>query len=187
MPKPWVNLKELGMLVVNEFKETLLDCYYLDKDGLTIRYKKNGYYNRYKKDNIVATFKMNKLGILGVHVPKQRKTVPLAHLILLLNNICIPDNYVVDHIDGDVRNNHISNLRVVTQAINCRNRKRFNKQTKTNENGITKSKNSFIVRVTLNKVRHYIGSFKTLEEAINARNSYNEQRKLDGYTERHFK
>ena len=187
MPKLWVNLKKLGMLIVNKFKDTLLDYYYLDKDGVTVRYKQGGYYNRYKKDDIVIPFKMHKQGILGVHVPKQRATVPLAHLILLLNNICIPDNYVVDHIDGNIENNHISNLRVVTQTINSRNRRKPNKQTKTNENGITKSKSSFIVRVRLNGVRHYIGSFKTLEEAIIARDQYNIQRKLDGYTERHFK
>ncbi len=187
MPKPWVNLKELGMLIVNKFKDTLLDYYYLDEDGVTVRYKQNGYYNRYKKGDIAVPFKMHKLGVLGLHVPKQRATVPLAHLILLLNGICIPDTHVVDHIDGNTNNNHISNLRVVTQTINCRNRRKPNKQTKTNENGITKSKNSFIVRVRLNGVRHYIGSFKTLEEAVNARDQYSKQRELDGYTERHFK
>ena len=175
------------MLKVNEFKEILLDSYYLDVDGVTVRYKKDGYRNRYKKDDIVKPFKMHKRGMLGIHVPKQRATVPLAHLILLLNNICIPDTYVVDHIDGNIENNHISNLRVVTQAINCKNRRKPNKQTKTNEVGITKSKNSFVVRVRFNGVRHYIGSFKTIEEAISARDLYSVQRKLDGYTERHFK
>lgn len=44
---------------------------------------------------------------------------PLLHREL----INPPKGYVVDHIDGDTRNNRRSNLRVVTQAENLQNRR----------------------------------------------------------------
>lgn len=175
------------MLVVNKYKDVLIEHYYLDEDGVTIRYRKDGYRGRYKAGEAVSQFKMNKHGILGIHIPKHRATVPVAHLIVMFHGIDIPDNEVVDHIDGNILNNHISNLRVVSQEINCRNRRKPNKTTKTGEVGIVKNKSSYIVRLHLNGIRHYVGSYATLDEAINARDQYDMQRKADGYTSRHFK
>ena len=175
------------MLGVNKYKDVLIEHYYLDEDGVTIRYRKDGYYGRYKAGEIVSQFKMSKRGYLGIHVPKYRATVPVAHLIVMLHGINIPDDKVIDHIDGNNLNNHISNLRVVPPEINSRNRSKPNKTTKTGELGITKSKNSYMVRVRLNGIRHYIGSYATLDEAIIARDQYDLQRKADGYTSRHFK
>lgn len=45
----------------------------------------------------------------------------------------IPNDMVIDHIDTNVDNNKISNLRLTTQKINSRNRRQF----KNNSSGIT--------------------------------------------------
>ena len=41
----------------------------------------------------------------------------------------VPDGFVIDHIDGDSLNNIISNLRLITQAENRRNTRKFKNNT----------------------------------------------------------
>lgn len=43
-------------------------------------------------------------------------------IIWELHNCPIPEGYEIDHIDGDVGNNDISNLRLATRGQNARNR-----------------------------------------------------------------
>lgn len=56
-------------------------------------------------------------------------------VVWLLNYGNIPDDMVIDHIDGNPFNNQISNLRLVTQQVNSRNRKML-PQNKTGINGV---------------------------------------------------
>ena len=169
------------MLPVNRFKKILLEQFYLDKDDITVRRKVDGYYGRFKKDDKVIFYKcLKRDGYLGVHIPGTRSTIHASHLLTLLRGFDIPEGSVVDHVDGNPRNNSRENLRVVTQAVNSRNQqKRSN-----NTSGITgvswnESGNCWIVRKTLKGVRQYLGKANTLDEA----------RKIlqDGYTERHGK
>lgn len=56
-------------------------------------------------------------------------------IIWLLKFGDIPNNMVIDHLDGNPFNNQISNLRLVTQHVNSRNRKLL-PQNKTGVNGV---------------------------------------------------
>lgn len=173
------------MQVVEKFKDVLLDSYELNINNQIV-HKKDGYLGRFKKGDLVSTFKMNKYGYLGIHVPKQRATVPVAHLILLLNGVVVPVNKVVDHIDGNFLNNDLNNLRIVDQADNCRN---SNKPIGiTGEKFISiNSQGRFKVRLRINGKRICIGTFKTLQEAITARDANIHKQIASGFTSRHCK
>lgn len=77
----------------------------------------------------------------------------------------------VDHINGDVKDNRKSNLRICSHANNTRNR--INTQSR-NTTGITgvrvyKPNGKFIARITVNKKIIHLGYFDSLEKAIEAR------------------
>jgi len=78
-----------------------------------------------------------------------------------------PDNKPeVDHIDRDIKNNCVSNLRWVTSSENCLNRQR-------NELfGIYYNKNTYQVQITRNRKVVFNHRFKTLEEAIKRRDEF---------------
>ena len=175
------------MKTVNKYKKTLLEWFYLDEDDMTVKRAKNGYRGRYYKDDIVCPYILCSHGY-GVHVPKTRTTVPYHHLLTLLRGIEIPDDAVIDHLDGNVFNNERNNIRVTTQSINCRNSKRK----KNNTTGLTgvnwnKSSNSYVVRKQIGTKRKYLGHRKTLLEAKELLNSYKEILSLEEYTDRHGK
>lgn len=177
-----------SMLTVNKYKDILLEEFYLDKDDMTIRRNKDGYRGRFAKHDKVNPYKLCKHGYGGIHIPKTRTTVPYHQLLTLLRGIDIPDNCVLDHIDGDTNSNSRSNIRVVSQALNCRN----SKKAKNNTSGYTginwnKSANSYTVRKYLNGKRVYLGSTETLEDAVLLLRSYEGEIRSNGYTDRHGK
>lgn len=175
-----------SMLLVNKYADILLKEFYLDTDGVTVRRNTNGWGNRWKQGDKVEGFKLCSRGYEGVHIPKTRVTVSMTHLILLLRGIRIPDGMVVDHIDGNKLNNFPENLRIIPQALNAKNRVKHSNNT-SGYTGITwsNSANQFMVRLTLQGERVYLGCKPTLEEAVELRNSYDTLRKQDGYTSRH--
>ena len=175
------------MLIVNRYKEVLLKEFYLDSDDITIKRATNGYYSRWKQNDIVFGYKMCSYGYEGIHIPRTRITVNKSHLLTLLRGIEIPDNSVIDHIDGNSTNNLRENIRITSQAVNCRNAKaRVNNST--GLNGIVKDRSGkYIVRLTVNGIRKYLGYRDTIEDALLLRNSYNNVRIQDGYTNRHGK
>jgi hypothetical protein len=112
------------------------------------------------------------------------KTYSLHRVIYLHQNGYLPK--CVDHIDGDRFNNKIENLREVTQQQNCLNRKHKSTSKSPYKNVYlqppTKNKEwsrNWVVSLTVNGSRKYIGSFKDLEladlVAHEARNLYHGQ------------
>lgn len=78
------------------------------------------------------------------------------------------DAEVIDHISGDKLDNRISNLRNVDQSLNMRNCA-LRSNTKMGCGGIRKNRNRFTARIVVGNKEKHIGSFRTLDEAIEAR------------------
>jgi hypothetical protein len=77
---------------------------------------------------------------------------------------------LVDHIDQNKLNNRIENLREASRSVNAFN----SKKRATNSSGMTgvgfrKDRNKWRAFMTLDNVRHHIGTFETQEEALIAR------------------
>lgn len=177
------------MLKAIKHKERILEEFYLS-DELTIRRKKDGYHQRFMKDDIVEpyTYKGNKGNdYKGVHIPRTRDTISLPWLYTVLRGKTIKEGQVIDHIDGDITNNSEDNLRLVSQELNCKNRSK-RKDNTTGYTGITfnKSANLYVIRRTIKGKRIYRSS-KTLEEAVDKLKLLNLEALIDGYTNRHGK
>jgi len=79
-----------------------------------------------------------------------------------------PDG-IIDHIDGNPKNNSIVNLRVGTLSQNQENRK-LNSNKKLRFIGVSyhKDSNTYLARIRVNKILNHIGCFKYPEDAYEA-------------------
>ncbi len=98
----------------------------------------------------------------------------LAHRLVysLVHGIDLPNNMVVDHIDGNRSNNSISNLRLVSKSENSKNKK--HKTTNTGYQAITDSvkKQYFSVGYRLNLKAYRICFSYNPKPTKNSRNHY---------------
>lgn len=90
----------------------------------------------------------------------------LAHRLafLYVNDAFPPAG--VDHIDHCSTNNRLANLRLATQAENCKN-SRININNTSGYKGVTwdKSKGKWMAQARLNITKYYLGRYPTAEEA----------------------
>jgi hypothetical protein len=104
---------------------------------------------------------------LGLYDVKNIRSQQRVHRLVAIAFIDNPDNKtLIDHIDRNVKNNNINNLRWATNQENCRNRK-LDCRNKLGFKGIVyrKKKNKYEANIN----GKYIGLFETIEEAIKAR------------------
>jgi hypothetical protein len=79
----------------------------------------------------------------------------------------------VDHIDQNPANNHVDNLRWSNRSENCLNTKIRSDNTSGHKNIYwVESRKVFQVKLFRDNKEIYVGAFKTLEEAIKARDEY---------------
>jgi len=103
-----------------------------------------------------------KVGYRGLVFTTQGQTVyEYIHRLVAIAFIDNPDNKtLVDHIDGNKHNNHVSNLRWANRSENAANQ-RLSK-------GYYKSKNKYMARIHMNGKSYHIGTYDTAEEAQQA-------------------
>lgn len=75
---------------------------------------------------------------------------------------------VIDHIDGDTENDEIDNLRDVTQSVNCRNRV-LSPRNSTGTPGVFRDGKNIRAQISVAGKNLHLGSFGTIEEAVEAR------------------
>ena len=118
-------------------------------------------------NSIVTNIKLTKniAGYLSVLLTKDngKRNRLLIHRVLYSTFIeQIPPNMDVDHIDRDILNNNLSNLRLLTRAKNIYNSKRMDEA-----KGYTYNKNNglWIAQIKIKQKNIKLGSFKTEKEA----------------------
>jgi hypothetical protein len=159
-------------MVTQEYLKQLFDY----QDGQLIR--KNGKSAVIK----IGTKRYERITVDG-------KAYALHRMVYLWNHGYLPK--IIDHIDGNRKNNNINNLREATQQQNCLNSKHRTTSKSPCKNvylqAPTKNaewKRNWVVSLMVNKKRKYVGSFEDLEladlVAHEARNLYH------GHFARHF-
>ncbi|MCQ6275773.1 HNH endonuclease [Bacillus sp. V3B] len=103
---------------------------------------------------------------------RNKKIVRLHRMILDVDD----PKLIVDHINGDTSDNRRCNLRITSNKNNVRN-SRPSKNNSTNYPGVDKRPSGkYRARITVNRKEILLGTFDTLEEAIqvrkNAENKY---------------
>lgn len=103
------------------------------------------------------------------------KWVKVHRLVWLVETGSWPDGQI-DHIDRDTSNNKFSNLRVVSNYINCLNRSR---KSSTGVTGVTLDKKSgrYLAQTYKGGKNRNLGRYNTIEEAKVAYDEANKTRK----------
>ncbi len=107
----------------------------------------------------------------GVNKHRYAYTIINSKVVLLHRFLMTPQkDFEVDHINHNTLDNRKENLRIVTRSQNMMNSS-LRKDSKTGFKGVTfkKSHNLYAARITLNKKEHFLGYFKTPEDAYKER------------------
>ena len=104
-------------------REEILEQFTYDREQGTLRRKgKEKSHGQFRATKSQMNFSYLKANINGFNYRVHR-------LIYFIEHGSLPNGYVIDHIDGNTRNNHISNLRLATFQENALNRRPKNANT----------------------------------------------------------
>ena len=149
-------------------------------------YKNESYYSKFLKYYYgkMAGFKDNKSGYYSVSIKYEGITkIFRAHRVIysLYHQTEIPNQLVIDHIDRDVSNNKIENLRLTDQANNSINRG----ISTINKSGVTgvsfeRKKEKWRSGIEIRGKNYDLGSFANFDDAVKAR-KYAEKLRDENY------
>lgn len=123
---------------------------------------------------------------ISVRIGEKKYSV-LAHRVNWYNYFrSLPDQ--IDHIDNNKDNNSIMNLRIVTKSQNMLNRPKLNKKCSSNHIGVHFNKKHKVWKAQCQYQGKYVyfGSFKTEDEAVQARAKGVMDLGIDEYTYEKF-
>ena len=137
-------------------------------EGYSFDLNNNQVYSHYKKK--YRKLNVNVRGYYYIQLWKNSKikTLQLHRLIYEMYNGTIPEKMFIDHIDCNILNNNITNLRLANKSQNsCNIKTKKNNLSTGHKNIYQRHKyNTYEVKIYKNGKRVYYKTFKTLEEAI---------------------
>lgn len=107
---------------------------------------------------------------IGVQIKGLKQKTPCVQQLIaaaFLSYKFEGNKLVVDHIDSNKQNNHLNNLRVITQRENCSKEKTIKKGLPVGV-GFHKRDKKYQSYIRINGKQKYLGLFNTPEEASNA-------------------
>lgn len=119
------------------------------------------------KEKIKSQFlsaKGYKIVSLTKNIKTYNKQVHQLVAIAFLNHVPCGHKIVVDHIDENKTNNHLSNLQLLTNRQNCL-KSQNTKDDSSKLIGVSKKNERYHANIVNGKKRHFIGAFKTEKEA----------------------
>lgn len=142
--------------------DQLRDIFYFDPSGTLFYKRDSGRWGRVKAGSIAGG--LRKDGYLEVGL--KERVFLVHHIIWALHTGYWPKK-LMDHINGIRSDNRIENLREVCDRLNAENKHRHQSNNKLKLMGAYKrpKRNSFSAAITVKGITHYLGTFKTPEEA----------------------
>lgn len=117
----------------------------------------------FKKGKKVGTYPdKNGYGRLTIRLNGKAFHFRTHRVIFLYHHGYLPE--IIDHINGDVSDNRIENLRPATRSQNQWNR-RNNIKSATGRRGVVLFNNKFRAVCKVNNKRYFLGTFDTLDDA----------------------
>lgn len=128
---------------------------------------------RNKKTGRIKQPSLNNDGYLIIHM-KCLKTCRTIHRLVAERFLPAPtaEDMEVDHIDQDRLNNNASNLRWLTHSDNMQNKGCYKSNTSGHKYIIIRPNNTYRVQIKRDKTLLYNKTFKTLNEALEAKNEF---------------
>lgn len=95
----------------------------------------------------------------------------LGHVLIWIMKFgAVPDGLEIDHVNGIRFDNRLENMRLVSRAVNAKNKKRY-RNNASGYSGVVfnKSVAKWEARIDSSKKREYLGVFDNFDDALSAR------------------
>lgn len=135
--------------------------------NLRYLYKEGRLYSR-KTGEETGRTKHSRYLVVNFLVDGKKKKFKVHRVVWIMHNGEIPEDLVIDHIDGNPQNNLLENLRLATLSQNSANSKAYNKSGL--PKGVSLTGKKYQARIKYDNITYYLGLYDTVEEAADAYN-----------------